>query len=529
MKTTQGSNKSVTKCSPWYYNSCDKPCGFTGPTGPIGYTGPTGNTGHDGQKGDTGCRGPTGPLGLMGPTGYTGLRGNTGVAGPTGYFALCGNGTGCATGSFIKVQGTGCISTSVVDNCMWISDLGELSPYIVGPGKCFETLQAATDQIVIDNPTCTPTVWILPGEYTFPDLSLDISIAYKGTNKYGVKVMGDTTSYGNKHWSNISFSGTGTYMTENTNINIVVKDTFENCCLYPNQRFLTSNNILKFKNTDFIYQPLAIEDVIGVIDGCGALIIKCCCLNVSRHGGSNIKSMVHFGANTNKSKSQITNCQINLDVDGNNSFVMFKVTSLQGLQASHLTVDISDGPPDTFFLFGNTEAVVNTNLEVSFINIHAHDSNHYLIGNLISSENVLAMSHLFFESGGGFYYLNEELDNITNTMILTQSTFHSNLSKNPVFIRPGNDSTHNLWTNDNTFFHNYESAVYKFTGDKTATINLLITDGHFITLTGNEPWLTTSIAGVINIEYSNLVRKGFTVLNNTGIALINTTMLANGP
>ena len=515
------------KCGPGYYDPCSLPCGFTGPTGATGTQGIPGERGHTGFTGPCGPLGPTGVAGPVGPTGAVGA-GATGPAGPTGAIEICGN-TGCATGAFIQLQGTGCLIISGTGNSLTISDGGSLSPYVVGLGQCFESLQDAVDQIMMDNPSCTPTVWIVPGEYSLPNLENDLKIAFRGTNKYGVKLSGDSTSYGNKLWQEVSFVGPGTYQTENPDITEVVEDQFLNCCFYPAQIITTDNDILNFRNCVFNYQPLAVEDVIRVQNGCGAIKFKYCCFNVSRHGGSTIKSIVSFGANTDKSKSQVSYCQINLDVDGNNPFVMFKVTSLQGLQGSHLTVDISNGPPDTFFLFGNTEAVVNTNLELSFINIRAEGANHYLIGNLVSSENFLSISHIYFDSGSGFYYLNEELSEVTNTIIISQSNFNSRLSKNPVFIRPGNNSIHNIYSNDVTFFHNYETPVIKLIGDKVATMNLLVTDSQFLTLTGNDPWLSSSIGGVINIDYINLSRLNFTNLQNTGTAVINLQILASGP
>ena len=517
----------------YYDGCCDLPCGFTGPAGTTGAKGDRGLRGHTGQQGPQGSPGPVGPQGSRGPTGFTGMKGSTGQrgpVGPTGFFSINGN-TGSATGTQINIIGCNGISTSGTGNNLTICNNVACTQYVVGPTGTSKTLQQAVDKINAADDSNPATVIMQAGTYDLPDLRFSRKITFVGCSTASVNIRGDATSYGNKCWSNVTFAGTGTYTIENTNLTDNAEETFNECKFLANMTICTNNEILKFNNCLFDYRPLLVEDVIKVNNGCGALQFKYCCFNINRHGGSNIKSAINFGGNTNLTDSLVFACVIRLNVDGSNDFVMFKINSLQGIRASHNNITIGDGPPDRFFLFGNITAVVNTKLELTHNYITSSSSSHYLIGNLISSENILFINHNYFIGGAGFYYLNEMLDNVTNNISISFNTSITRQSRSPVYIRPGSLSTHNIWSDNDTYIHDYNSSVYQLVGTSSATVFLILTNVNFISFVAGMPaWLTTSLSGpgTVNIEYANVNRKGFNSFNNTGSATINSTVLNSG-
>lgn len=520
----------------FYYDPCcDTPCGYTGQQGPKGPTGNQGSRGHTGQQGSQGVPGPQGSQGSRGPTGpcCTGPTGSHGPVGPTGYFIINGN-TGSATGSNINILGCNGISTSGTGNNLYICNNTNCTQYVVGPTGTFQNLQQAVDKIKSDDPDNPATVIMQAGTYDLPDLQFSQKITFKGCSTASVSLKGDATSYGNKCWSNVTFKGPGTYFIENTNSTDNAEETFNECTFLANMKVCTKNEILKFNNCLFNYQPLLVEDVIKVNNGCGALQFKYCCFNINRHGGSDIKSAINFGANTNLTDSLVFACVIQLNVDGSNDFVMFKIDSLQGIKASHNNITIGDGPPDRFFLFGNITAVVNTKLELTHNYITAKSSSHYLIGNLISSgsnENVLFINHNYFVGGAGFYYLNETIPSVTNRLSINFNTSITFQNRSPVYIRPGSLSTHYITSDNDTYIHESNSTVYQLVGTESAAIFIILTNVTFInSLVSNPPWLTTSLSGpgTVNIDYANINRKGFSTFSNIGSAAVNTMALDSG-
>jgi hypothetical protein len=387
-----------------FKDKCDDDCGCgchhkkhgtgsTGPTGPTGTTGGTGGTGYTGPTGPTGLSitgptgssstGPTGSsitgptgLSLTGPTGSstTGPTGSTStgptgpsITGPTGPSNTGPTGSSITgpTGSSItgptgsSLTGPTGSSTTGPTGPSITGPTGSsvtgptgpvilLSPFIVGVGGTYPTLEAAVAALPSQSGQCgAPTIFILPGTYTITNPSFldnDLMINFVGTAFEDIPsacIQGSITSGGYKNWNSVTFVGqvganAGTYTLDATSFTQGVFDTFTNCWFVDNYNLVVPNDGMIFTRCTFEYPDLdrgtadTNTSIIRVGNGQAYIEMRNCEVNVTRSSNSAILSFIFFSNTQLESYPCLMQENIfNMDLNGNGvvSFTMIQVTN----------------------------------------------------------------------------------------------------------------------------------------------------------------------------------------------------------